>query len=81
MAYEFSFEKLEVWSDAKDLVKQIYTQTKKFPDDEKFSLTSQLRRAAVSVGSNLAEGTSRRSKKDQAHFSNLAYSSLMEVLN
>ena len=81
MSYIFSFEKLNVWVDSKDLVKTIYKITGKFPDEEKFGLTSQLRRASVSVASNLAEGTSRKTNKDKAHFSTIAFSSLMEVLN
>ncbi|PHS67527.1 MAG: four helix bundle protein [Flavobacterium sp.] len=81
MTYLFSFEKLTVWVDSKELIKLIYLVTKKFPDEEKFGLTSQLRRAAVSVASNLAEGTSRKTNKDKAHFTTISYSSLMEVLN
>ena len=81
MSYIFSFEKLNVWVDSKDLVKTIYKIIRKFPDEEKFGLTSQLRRASVSVASNLAEGTSRKTNKDKAHFSTIAFSSLMEVLN
>ncbi len=81
MAYTFSFEKLNVWIDSKELVKQIYLITKEFPSEEKFGLTNQLRRASISVASNLAEGTSRITNKDKAHFSTMAFSSLMEVLN
>ncbi|MEH6536149.1 MAG: four helix bundle protein [Psychroserpens sp.] len=81
MAYTFSFEKLNVWIDSKELIKLIYTITKEFPSDEKYGLTSQLRRASVSVASNLAEGTSRNTNKDKAHFTTLSFSSLMEVLN
>ena len=55
--------------------------TKLFPDHEKFGIVNQMRRAAVSVSSNIAEGSSRTSNKDQAHFYQLAYSSLMELLN
>lgn len=55
--------------------------TKKFPSEEKFGLTNQLKRASISVASNLAEGTSRKTNKDKAHFSTMAFSSLMEVLN
>ena len=58
----------------------IYESTKEFPSNEKFGLVSQINRASISVSSNLAEGTSRTSYKDQAHFSQLAYSSLMEVI-
>jgi len=62
------------------MVKAVYTMTSAFPAEERYGLTSQLRRAAVSVVSNLAEGCARTSRKDQAHFTQLAYSSLMEVL-
>lgn len=79
--YTYSFEKLTVWQDSKQLVVRIYEICKQFPDDEKFGLASQIKRAAVSVPSNLAEGTSRKSSKDRAHFTTIAYSSLMEVLN
>ena len=79
--YIYSFEKLEVWQKARLLVKMIYKITIDFPSEEKFGLTSQIRRAAVSVTCNLAEGSSRTSNKDQAHFTQLSYSSLMEVLN
>ncbi|WP_298553188.1 four helix bundle protein [uncultured Algibacter sp.] len=81
MAYTFSFEKLNVWLDSKELVKLIYLITKEFPSQEKFGLTNQLRHASISVASNLAEGTSRNTNKDKAHFSTMAFSSLMEVLN
>lgn len=79
--YTYSFEKLTVWQDSKKLVVHIYEICKQFPDEEKFGLTSQIKRAAVSVSSNLAEGTSRKSPKNRAHFTTIAYSSLMEVLN
>ena len=59
----------------------IYQITRRFPDSEKFGMTSHLNRAAVSVPTNLAEGSGRISKKDQAHFTHLAYSSLMECMN
>ena len=80
MGYLFTFERLETWQLSKKFVIQIYSITNKFPSNEKFGLVSQLNRAAVSIASNLAEGTSRTSKKDQAHFSQIAFSSLMEVL-
>jgi len=79
--YQFSFEKLEVWQLARILTTDIYKHTVKFPKEEKYLLTSQLRRAAVSVASNLAEGSTRTSAKDKAHFTTMAFSSLMEVLN
>lgn len=77
--YRFPFEKLEVWQDARRFVKQVYLATRGFPSEERFGLANQLNRAAVSVASNLAEGSCRISLKDQAHFSQLAYSSLMEA--
>ncbi len=77
----YSFEKLDSWVDARKLVKWIYEKTAKFPSEEKFGLVMQLRRAGISVVSNLAEGSARMTPKDQAHFTNLAYSSLIEVLN
>lgn len=81
MEYKFGFEKLEVWQLSRKLAKQIYLLTEPFPNSEKFGLTSQLRRASISVASNIAEGSARTSKKDQAHFYQMAYSSLMEVAN
>ena len=63
---EFSFEKLEVWQIARKFTKEIYRISSIFPDEEKFGLTSQIRRAAVSVSSNIAEGSSRRSGIEQA---------------
>lgn len=81
MEYEFSFEKLEVWKCSVDLSKTIYQLTTNFPENEKYGLVSQLRRASVSIASNLAEGTSRQTNKDKAHFTTMAFSSLMEVLN
>ena len=77
----FSFEKLEVWQLSRKLVVEIYKTTSLFPKEELYVLTSQLRRAAISVSSNIAEGSSRKSPKDQARFSQIAYSSLIEVLN
>jgi four helix bundle protein len=79
--YTFSFEKLEVWIKSRLLTKKIYNLTHDFPESEKFGMVSQLRRAVISVCSNLAEGSSRKSKRDQSHFYNMAFSSLMEALN
>ena len=76
----FRFEKLDVWKLARNLVSHIYNVTGKFPDDERFGLTSQLRRAAVSVVSNIAEGSGRNSDTDFAHFLEMSYGSLMEVV-
>lgn len=77
----YGFEKLQVWQDSKELSVLIYKVTAKFPTEEKFGLTSQMRRAIVSVSSNIAEGSSRNTKKDQAYFYGVAYSSLVEVLS
>ena len=79
--YIYSFGKLEVWNESKRLTKIVYQITSRFPENEKFGLTSQLRRASISVSSNLAEGSARITPKDKAHFSTMAYSSLIEVLN
>jgi four helix bundle protein len=75
----FVYHKLQVWRMAKDLVLDIYKLTKTFPTEEKFGLIPQISRAAISVASNIAEGSGRISRKDQAHFSQLAYGSLMEL--
>lgn len=79
--YTYSFERLDVWLEAKNFTKAIYKTTAGFPDSEKFGLTSQLRRASVSVCSNIAEGTTRSSFKEQAHFSTISFGSAVEVLN
>jgi len=77
--YQFSFEKLDVWQKARKLVADLYRVTESFPKREWYGLVNQIRRAGVSVAANLAEGSSRSSLKDQAHFSQLAYGSLMEI--
>jgi len=77
--FKFSYEKLDVWQLAKNFVLTIYKIAKQFPQEEKFGLGSQINRASVSVASNIAEGSSRTSKKDPAHFTQIAYGSLMEV--
>ncbi len=79
--HKYSFEKLFVWQNARKLAFDIYRITDKFPRHEMYGLSDQLRRAAVSITANIAEGSSRISKKDQAHFTNMAYSSLMELLS
>lgn len=79
--YKYSFEKLVVWQNARELTKELYKITSDFPSDERFGLVSQIRRAAISVSSNIAEGSSRKTEKDQAHFYTTAYSSLVELLN
>ncbi len=79
--YKFSFEKLKVWQDAVRLTRNIYMLTQKLPQNEIYGLTSQMRRAAISISSNIAEGAGRSSFKEQVRFSETAYSSLMEVLS
>ena len=74
-----SYKKLDTYIKAKDLVKQIYALTKAFPDEEKYALTNQIRRAVISVPSNIAEGLSRSTIKEQCHFLDIAFGSLMEV--
>ena len=73
------FKNLIVYQKSKELVKQVYALLKQFPDDERFALCGQIRRAAISVPSNIVEGMARLSTKDQSHFLNIAYGSLMEL--
>lgn len=75
-----TFRNLNVYVKSKELVKQIYELLKKFPKEEQFALCDQLRRAVISIPSNIAEGSGRNSQKDQAHFYSIAYGSLMEIL-
>src|SRR5215212_8770395 len=77
----FNFEKLETWQNAIDFADLIYTNTRSFPLDERFGLTNQMRRAAVSISSNLAEGSSRHSKTDFARFVEISTGSLFEVIS
>jgi len=74
-----NFTDLRVWQEAHGLVLLVYRLTKKFPRDEIFSLTSQLRRAVVSITSNIAEGFSRQSYSEKVQFYSLALGSLTEV--
>ena len=73
------FKNLIVYQKSKELVKQVYALLKQFPDDERLALCGQMRRAAISVPSNIVEGMARLSTKDQSHFLNIAYGSLMEL--
>ena len=75
----FNFEKLNAYQNARLLVKDVYNLLDKFPQKEEFALKSQLRRAVVSIPSNIAEGMGRISDKEKIHFIEIAYSSLMEV--
>ncbi len=79
--YQYNFEKLEIWQLSRVLVKNIYKTTGSFPETEKFGITNQLRRAAVSISSNIAEGSGRSSIKDKARFIEIAFTSLLEVVN
>ena len=74
-----SHKDLDVWQKAVDFAAEIYFTTKKFPADEKFGLTSQLRRAAVSIASNIAEGAARTGHKEFLHFLSIATGSASEV--
>jgi four helix bundle protein len=77
----FGFEKLEVWHRAVDYACTIYDMTQTFPEEERFGLTSQLRRASVSISSNIAEGSSRSSRIDFNRFIEIAYGSLLESVS
>jgi four helix bundle protein len=79
MEHIYSFEKLDVWQEARKLVKDIYMVSDSFPTSEKFGLSNQIQRASVSVVSNIAEGVSRFSPKEQIRFIEIAYGSLTEV--
>jgi four helix bundle protein len=75
------FEKPEVWKLSIELTKKIYKITSEYSSDEKYGLVSQMRRASVSISSNLAEGSARNTRKDQADFTTISYLSLIELLN
>ncbi len=81
MMHEYYFERMNVWKASRFLVKEVYTTTGNFPKEEEYHLKSQIRRSASSVKSNIAEGQARATKRDQARFTNLSYSSLVELLN
>ena len=75
----FGYRKLIAYQKAKEVVKRTYMLLKNFPAEERFAMCDQLRRASVSVTSNIAEGVNRFSVKDKSHFIEMAYGSLMEV--
>jgi four helix bundle protein len=77
----FNFEKLDVWQEAISFADLIYEVSAKFPDQERFALINQMRRAAVSISSNIAEGSSRLSRIDFARFVEIATGSLFETLS
>ena len=76
-----SFRNLEAYREAKELVKELYGLLGKFPKEEQYALCDQLRRAAVSITSNIAEGSGRSSSKEKIHFLEISYASLMEALS
>ena len=76
---QFNFEKLEVYQDAIEFANRVYGITKRFPKNEMFGITNQLRRASISIPSNIAEGSSR-GKKEFTHFLNIALGSCYECI-
>ena len=76
---QYSYKTLNVYQDAKKFVVDVYKLLKLFPSEEKYALCDQIRRAAISVTSNITEGVSRFSKKEKAHFLEIAYASMIEV--
>lgn len=74
------FQNLIVYQQAKELVKFVYAKIKDFPVEERYALCEQLRRSVISIPSNIAEGMGRIAEKEQSHFINIAFGSLMEVL-
>lgn len=79
MTYIKSYKELVVWQKAMGLVKEIYLLTEKFPKSELFGITSQMRRAVVSIPSNIAEGYGRKSTKEYSQFYSIAYGSALEL--
>jgi four helix bundle protein len=77
----FNFEKLDVWNEAIVFADLVYSLTRRFPQKERFGLTNQMRRAAVSISSNIAEGSSRSSRPDFGRFIEIATGSLFEVVS
>ena len=76
---KYSYKNLNVYQDSKSLVVDVYKLLKLFPAEEKFALCDQIRRAVISITSNIAEGMNRMSDKEKAHFLGFAYASMMEV--
>ena len=77
---EFTYRKLRVYQQSKKLVLVIYDLLKYFPKEENYALCDQLRRAVISIPSNIAEGISRTSRKEQIHFLEISFGSLNEVM-
>ena len=79
MDTKYDYKKLNVYLESKLLVKMVYSLLRKFPKEEQFALCNQLRRAVISIPSNISEGFGRYSSKEQVHFFEIAYGSLREV--
>lgn len=79
MTKKYNYKDLDLYKAAKDLVLSVYALLRKFPKEEQYALCDQLRRAAISIPSNIAEGMGRVSTKEQIHFLEIAYGSLREV--
>ena len=79
MENKYDYKQLDVYKEAKALVMMVYVYMKKFPREEQFALCDQLRRAVISIPSNIAEGSGRRSIKEQIHFLEISLGSLREV--
>ena len=77
----YSFEKLLVWQKSRKLAGAVYKTTLRFPKEELFGLSSQMRRCSVSIASNIAEGSGRQTFKEKARFTEIAYASALELLN
>lgn len=78
-SHKFSFETLDVYDKARELVKDVYIIQNNFPQEERYSLGDQVRRAAVSITANLAEGSGRKSLREKNHFIEISFGSMMEV--
>ena len=76
---EYSFENLKVWKESRNLVCSVYSLIKKFPKYELFGLSDQIRRAVISIPSNIVEGNIKKSIKERLHFLEISYGSLLEV--
>jgi four helix bundle protein len=79
--YIFSYEKLEVWQNSRFFILDIYKLTNNYPTNKIYGMTSQLKRSASSIATNIAEGTSRNTNKDKTHFLTMSYSSAIETLS
>lgn len=76
-----SFRNLDAYIEGKNIVKEVYCLLKQFPVEERYAMCDQIRRAAISITSNIAEGSGRKSTKEKIHFIEISYGSLMEVLS